>query len=67
LARRRIASRQASGVDPSEADASVLEQQLAGQEPLDSAERAWVVEPGDLLLSSLGEGLPVPCSTSQGA
>jgi len=67
LARRRIASRQASGVDPSEADASVLEQQLAGQVPLDSAERAWVVEPRDLLLSSLGEGLPVPCSTSQGA
>ncbi len=67
LARHRIASRQASGVDPSEADASVLEQQLAGQEPLDSAERAWVVDLGDPLLSSLGEALPVPPCASAGA
>jgi len=38
LARRRIALRQERGDDPSEADGTVLERQLAAQQPLDAEE-----------------------------
>ena len=40
LARRRIALRRQRGDDPSEADAAVLEAQLAGLEPLEPDERS---------------------------
>lgn len=44
--RRRLRARQAAGADASEADAAVLEHQLATQEPLDGSERerAWAVD-----------------------
>jgi predicted kinase len=44
--RRRLQARRVSGADASEADAAVLEHQLATQEPLDESERehAWLVD-----------------------
>ena len=41
LARRRIAQRRQQGGDPSEADAAVLEAQLAALEPLEADERPF--------------------------
>ncbi len=46
--RERILRREAKGADPSEAGISVLERQIATQEPLDAAELARVL-PGDVL------------------
>ena len=43
LLRRRLAQRQASGGDASEADAAVLERLRGGAEPLDAAERAVAI------------------------
>lgn len=57
---RRIEVRRCQGGDPSEADGAVLERQLEGLEPLDAAERTWLVSADDRRLSNLGEGLNVP-------
>lgn len=49
LARQRIALRRQRGDDPSEADAGVLERQLAGLEPLDAEELSCCLELGGRL------------------
>ncbi|MFM7267183.1 MAG: bifunctional aminoglycoside phosphotransferase/ATP-binding protein [Cyanobium sp.] len=60
-ARRRIAARQLAGDDPSEADASVLEQQLQRIEPLSDEECGWrVAGVDDARLSLPCTRLPVP-------
>jgi len=56
----RITLRRERGGDPSEADGAVLARQFEAQEPLSSAEQAWVVAVDDPRLSDLGQGLAVP-------
>lgn len=46
LARHRIALRRQRGDDPSEADAAVLDRQLAALEPLAAEERRFCLDPG---------------------
>ena len=58
LALERLEARQASGVDPSEADGRVLRAQLKWIEPLHPDEMAWVVGPEDASLAERGRGLP---------
>jgi predicted kinase len=43
LARARIQARQRRGLDPSDADLAVLEQQLLEWEPLEGEERSWAL------------------------
>ena len=60
LALVRLQHRVAEADDPSEADAGVVMAQLDALEPLDQAEKAWIVRGNDSRLRFDPGELPIP-------